>query len=622
LIPLSFLDPQQPQHLAKREQFVPRSLLLPSCHLPATQTWATCEPYSESRTIMKQAKRTNLKTVFLTFLLFVFIATMSMPTTAATKAASAKAKPKVQAAKSQAPTKNGAKPRAATVSTRAETRQSSAKLGRNEKIAVRAVKPNAKEVRATNRNQKDKPSAAELRLARNNNQSSTSRKSQRAAELRAAEARRAEASRQAEANRLAAIARQRAADQEMRDEVQAMIARDNTAGEDPEVRAAAVKALGDHAGTVVVMDPKTGRVYSMVNQEWAMRRGFKPCSTIKLVTGIAGLNEGVIDQSNIATISDGNHDNLTKALAYSKNEYFQTVGGRVGFEKMISYSRQLGLGEKTGINSPNELKGQVPSLRSGLSVNRVYSHGDDFKVTPLQLATLVSAMANGGKLLTPRISQSGREDAAIKPKVRRVVNVESNTFASMVPGMVGAVNYGSGRKAHHSGASVAGKTGTCIEQGTWVGLFASYAPTVNPRLAVVVIARGPDARGHFPAAVAGRIYRDLNGRFGTPTYLQVAANSSRRSQVDDEDPAANNEELDEERFNSRTGGSGRRAVVQTRATESVETFDRSNNSTSGNSNNKVRRVLMTIPHVTETPKKPVETKSVQSQTRPRRVSQL
>ena len=83
----------------------------------------------------------------------------------------------------------------------------------------------------------------------------------------------------------------------MRDEVQALIARDDTTGEDLEVRRAAVKALGNHIGTVVVMDPKTGSVYSIVNQEWALRRGFKPCSTIKLVTGVAGLGEKVIDPS-------------------------------------------------------------------------------------------------------------------------------------------------------------------------------------------------------------------------------------------------------------------------------------------------------------------------------------
>lgn len=93
----------------------------------------------------------------------------------------------------------------------------------------------------------------------------------------------------------------------------------------------------------------------------------------------------------------------------------------------------------------------------------------------------------------------------------------------MIPGMVGSVNYGSGARAYDPGATVVGKTGTCIEPGgMWVGLFTSFAPLANPRLAVVVIARGPDAHNHFPAAVAGRIYRDLNGRFGTPVTQQVA----------------------------------------------------------------------------------------------------
>ena len=87
-----------------------------------------------------------------------------------------------------------------------------------------------------------------------------------------------------------------AIDKAMRDEVQAYISKDDVSGEDPEVRRVAINALGNHAGTVVVMDPMTGRVYSMVNQEWALRRGFKPCSTIKLVTGVAGLSENAIPQ--------------------------------------------------------------------------------------------------------------------------------------------------------------------------------------------------------------------------------------------------------------------------------------------------------------------------------------
>jgi penicillin-binding protein 2 len=324
------------------------------------------------------------------------------------------------------------------------------------------------------------------------------------------------------AHRRAAIARQRAIDGAMRKEVQWLISKDNTAGEDAEVRRAVISALGNHSGTVVVMDPKTGRVYSIVNQEWALRRGFKPCSTIKLVTGLAGLNEKVIDPPGTVVVTDAYHMDLTDALAHSNNTYFQQVGGRVGFDKMISYARQLGLGEKTGINLANEFPGQVPQAKSGFAVNHMSSHGDDFKVTALQLATLVSAMTNGGKLLAPHVSPGAQKETKFKPEVRRLVQLDPNTWARMIPGMVGAVNYGSGRRAYDPAETVAGKTGTCIEEGTWVGLFASYAPLVNPRLAVVVIARGSDAHGHFPAAVAGQIYRDLNGRFCTPTNLQIA----------------------------------------------------------------------------------------------------
>ena len=308
----------------------------------------------------------------------------------------------------------------------------------------------------------------------------------------------------------------------MRDSVQSMIAKDDTAGEDPEIRRIAVNALGNHAGTVVVMDPQTGRIYSIVNQQWALREGFKPCSTIKLVTGLAGLNEKVIDPADTAAISDSNRVDLTEALAYSKNDYFQQVGGQVGFTKMISYARQLGLGERTGINLRNESAGRVPTFKSGLAVNHMSSHGDDFKVTAVQLATLVSAIANGGKLLTPFVPRTQRDESKLTTKVRRSVNIEAESFKQMLPGMIGSVSYGSGRRAFDPQETVLGKTGTCIEQGTWVGLFISYAPVKNPRLAVVVIARGADGRNHFPAAVAGRIYRDLNGRFGTTANMQLA----------------------------------------------------------------------------------------------------
>jgi penicillin-binding protein 2 len=363
---------------------------------------------------------------------------------------------------------------------------------------------------------------------------------ERAAELRRVASRHRrdllEARRRAEAARLAAIARQRAIDAAMRNEVQSFIANDDLTNEDPEVRRVAVNALGNHAGTVVVMDPITGRVYSVVNQEWGLRRGFKPCSTIKLVTGVAGLAENIIPVNESASTV---RLDLTSALAHSDNPYFQRVGSQLGFDKMVEYAKDLGLGEKTGANVPFEFAGRLPENRPGFVERRMFSHADGFEVTPMQLGTLVSAMANGGKLLTPQISSAPK----VNTKVRRQLSISTDVWQRMIPGMVGAVNYGSGRRAYDPMQTVAGKTGTCIGQGGWVGLFTSYAPLARPRLAVVVITQGTDARRHFPAAVAGTIYRELNHRFGTPTNMQVADTlDDEEKEIADAEEAAQNGE--------------------------------------------------------------------------------
>ena len=369
-------------------------------------------------------------------------------------------------------------------------------------------------------------------------------KRERAAELRRMGSKRRreilEARRRAEAARRAAIARQRALDKALRDEVQGMISRDNTSGEDAQVRRVAINALGNHAGTVVVMDPMTGKVYSIVNQEWAVRRGFKPCSTIKLVTGVAGLSENIIPPAELTLASDRPHMDLTSALARSDNGYFERVGSGIGFDKMIHYAREMGLGEKTGANVPFEFAGRLPEMSPGFTLRRMFSYADGFEVTALQLGNLVSAMANGGKLLVPQVPSPQDASAKFKPKVRRKLDIDGNVLQRMIPGMIGAVNYGSGRKAYDPLQTVAGKTGTCNGGGgSWVGLFTSYAPLANPKLAVVVITRGTDAHHHLPAAVAGRIYRDLHDRFGTPTNLQIATTP------DDEEKEVGTEEGDD-----------------------------------------------------------------------------
>ena len=450
---------------------------------------------------------------------------------------------------------------------------------------------------------------------------------ERTAELRRVGGRySAAARRRREAAIRAAIARQRALDQASRNEAQGYIAKDDPKGEDPEVRRVALNALGNHAGVVVVMDPKSGRVYSIVNQEWGLRRGFKPCSTIKLVTGLAGLNEKVITPVETTAVSDRYHIDLTDALAYSNNTYFQNVGGQVGFDKMMAYARELGLGSKTGINAPNEFSGQLPTGKTGYAVNHMSSHGDDIAVTPIQLATLVSSMANGGKLLVPRIPKTAEDN---QTKVRRVINIEQDSWQRMVPGMVGSVNYGSGKRAYDPLQTVAGKTGTCKEDGNWVGLFASYAPLVNPKLAVVVIARRTDGRGHFPAAVAGQIYRDLNHRFGTPTFLPIAEGNN----------AAENDEkaklLNEENQEQKKADDDDAAAVETQVNNDLMNEDKENQSTATSAksepapgtkpaNSKVKQVMMTVPKQT-TPTKPATgskdpKKTPAPENRPRRVN--
>jgi penicillin-binding protein 2 len=323
-----------------------------------------------------------------------------------------------------------------------------------------------------------------------------------------------------------AIARQRAIEQGFKDEARANIAHDNTTGEDLEVRRVALNALGDKAGTVVVMNPKTGQVYTVVNQEFALRHGVKPCSTVKLVTGLAGLTESVINPTQTVNIGTASYRlDLTDSLAYSDNGYFQRVGGQVGFDKMMEYARRLGLGQQTGINFPTESPGKLPFSKEGYAVNHMSSHGDDIEVTAVQLANLVSAIANGGHLLVPHLPRTPEENVHFKREVKRDINIPADSVQRLIPGMIGSVNYGSGSRAYNSLMTIAGKTGSCREetgQRPWLGLFTSFAPVHDPQLVVTVITHGSNSRGKYSAAIAGQIYNSLRTRFGIKAEAPAA----------------------------------------------------------------------------------------------------
>src|SRR6187455_2718040 len=231
---------------------------------------------------------------------------------------------------------------------------------RDKKAAARDTR-NAKNSRAAKNDPKAKKLSAREQAkldAQERSSRGKAKRSSREAERRAAAAeRRAEAERRRQAalaeqrrrEQLAREARARklAFERGLRTETENNIANDITEGEDLRVRKAAVEALGNRAGTVVVMESQTGKVLTMVNQDWAIRNSFKPCSTIKLVTGVAGINENVIN-SDGTIAGDASSLSLNTAIAFSKNPYFQRVGSKVGNTKMIEYARDLGLGQKTG----------------------------------------------------------------------------------------------------------------------------------------------------------------------------------------------------------------------------------------------------------------------------------
>ncbi|HEY0169952.1 MAG TPA: penicillin-binding transpeptidase domain-containing protein [Pyrinomonadaceae bacterium] len=467
----------------------------------------------------------------------IFLLTAASSANAAAKkpAKSAKKPAAKAAAKPSAKSKRGGRETAAA--SRKESRPSKreraaeARRGKNDRDA-KSERASAKESRKDSRR--------------------VSKRERMAAARAEAERRRREAAERA--RRIAiALARQRAYDQSLKDETAANIARDETTGEDLEVRRAAIEALGDKAGTVVVMNPKTGQVYTVVNQDWALRRGYKPCSTVKLVTGLAGLTEGVIDPVQTVNIGTGSFSlDLTDSLALSNNGYFQRVGGQVGFPKMMEYARKLGLGEPTGINHPFESPGKLPVFKEGYAVNHMSSHGDDIQVTTIQLARMASAIANGGKLVVPHLPRTPQEHVNFKREVKREIDIPADNVRRILPGMIGAVTYGTARRSQAPLMTVAGKTGSCREESAdrpWLGLFTSFAPVHDPQLAVAVILRGTHARGKYASEVAGGVYRRLGlvARFAPKPGSQPALANDMLAPRPHIDPRKAAEVSDEER---------------------------------------------------------------------------
>jgi penicillin-binding protein 2 len=289
---------------------------------------------------------------------------------------------------------------------------------------------------------------------------------------------------------------------------------DITTGEDPVVRQAAIDALGNMNGTVVAIEPTSGRVLAMVNQKLALSSGAQPCSTIKLSVALAGLSEGLISKETEVALGGRSRMNLTTALAHSNNAYFEAVGRKLGFEKVAYYAHQYGLGELAGYDIPGEQLGSypdepIPAQLGG--VGKMCSFGEGVSMTPLQLGAMVSAIANGGTLYYLQHPTSPEEVAGFQPRVKRQLDI-APVIPELSDGMAGAVQYGTARslRLNFNEEEILGKTGTCSHAGTRFGWFASYANTSVGRIVVVVFLQGGRPTfGPKAAEIAGRIYRNM-----------------------------------------------------------------------------------------------------------------
>ena len=283
--------------------------------------------------------------------------------------------------------------------------------------------------------------------------------------------------------------------------------------DDPAVRQAAIAALGRYNGSVVAIDPTSGRILTVVNQKLAFSSGFIPCSTIKPVIAVAALQEGMVTRDTMIRVAPRKFLNLTEALAHSNNAFFEELGRRMGFDTVSKYGRLLGLGELAGYQIPEEHPGAFPTeppVNGGVA--RMSSFGEGIQMTPLQLGALVSSVANGGTLYYLQYPRTVQEQLNFMPRIKRTLNIES-LLPEVRDGMLAAVLYGTARLSYISDDEQAlGKTGTCSDSASRLGWFVSYANQAHPKIVLVVLMRGQSSmiKGAMAAGVAGRIYRRLN----------------------------------------------------------------------------------------------------------------
>jgi penicillin-binding protein 2 len=289
---------------------------------------------------------------------------------------------------------------------------------------------------------------------------------------------------------------------------------DSVAGDDPVVRQAATEALGPYNGTIVVADPLTGRILSLVNQKLGLKGAYQPCSTVKVVVSLASLNEGIVTPDTRVRLSRRSSFDMTEALARSNNLYFAKMGESLGYERFTKYARQFGLGEKAGLDIAGEEAGYLADQTPKSGMGMMTSFGDGIKLTPLELSSIVSTVANGGTMYYLQYPKSQEEIQHFVPRIKRQLDI-ARFIPQIRPGMMGAVEYGTARRAiFDENDPVFGKTGTCTDTenpGVHLGWFGSFNDVGKNKVSVVVLLTGGrGVAGPVAAGIAGNVYRNLD----------------------------------------------------------------------------------------------------------------
>ncbi len=368
---------------------------------------------------------------------------------------------------------------------------------------------------------------------------------------------------------------------------------------DLDIQLAAEDALSGKVGAAVVLDPKSGKILALASspkfnpklfatgltkQQWkelnnplytplvnkAIQGQYSPGSTFKIVMAAAALNERIISPLNTFFCNGayklgrrrfrcwkkGGHGqtDLYKALVQSCDIYFYNVGLKLGVDRISKYAFGFGLGKKTGIDLQGEKSGFVPTRKwklkrfkepwqKGETLN--YSIGQGFILTtPIQLARMIAAVANGGKLYKPQYILDKR------PKLQETVPVNTVVLKKIIPALTGVVadKRGTGRSCRIKGLEIAGKTGTAqvikqkkrdeSEKMAWRfrdhALFVAFAPVKDPNIAVAVVIEHGGHGGSAAAPVAKAIIeRWYNLQFPNPlTINQRSAKLNYRHQCE------------------------------------------------------------------------------------------